>query len=155
MNRMALCLVMALASGLGFAAPAAAQSAQAGIEAALVEFAEAFNSKDAAAVAAHYTEDAAVLPPDAARVDGRENIEKFWRGAMDAGLTDLALKAVEVEESGDLAYEVGTFTFKAPGEGGALAEAAGKYIVIWKKEPDGAWRLHRDIWNGDPAKAAQ
>lgn len=153
--KIAISLLVALATGLGFAAPARAQSAQASIEAALVEFAKAFNGKDAAAVAAQYTEDAALLPPDAARVDGRANIEKFWKGAMDAGLTDLALKAVEVEESGDLAYEVGTVTFKMPGEGGALTEAAGKYIVVWKKGPDGSWRLHRDIWNSDPAKAAQ
>ena len=25
--------------------------------------------------------------------------------------------------------------------------AEGKYIVIWKRDDDGAWRLHRDIWN--------
>lgn len=133
------------------AGPACAQSAKESIEAALVTFEEAFNSGDAAAVAAHYTEDAALLPPDAARVDGRAAIEKFWKGAMDSGFKDLNLEAVEVEESGQIAYEVGTFAGTVPGQGGGRANIAGKYIVVWKKAQDGAWRLHRDIWNGDPA----
>jgi ketosteroid isomerase-like protein len=31
---------------------------------------------------------------------------------------------------------------------------SGKYIVVWKKDGD-AWRLHRDIWNTDPAPAVE
>jgi uncharacterized protein (TIGR02246 family) len=131
--------------------PAHAQSAKESIEAALVTFEKAFNSSDAAAVAAHYTEDAALLPPDAARVDGREAIHKFWKGAMDGGLKDLALQAVEVEESSQIAYEIGKFAGNVPGQDGARADVTGKYIVVWKKDQDGTWRLHRDIWNSDPA----
>jgi uncharacterized protein (TIGR02246 family) len=131
------------------AGPACSQSAKESIEAALVTFEEAFNSSDAAAVAAHYTEDAALLPPDAAQVDGRQAIEKFWKGAMDSGFQDLNLAAVE--ESGQVAYEVGTFAGTVPGQGGGQAQIAGKYIVVWKKAQDGVWRLHRDIWNATPA----
>jgi ketosteroid isomerase-like protein len=61
-----------------FAGPASAQSAKESIDAALLTFEQAFNSGDAAAVATHYTEDAALLPPDAARVDGSQSIFKFW-----------------------------------------------------------------------------
>ena len=143
---------LAVLALIGFMAePAAAQSAKASIEAALVTFEEAFNSGDTAAVAAHYTQDAVLLPPDATRVDGREAIQNFWKGAMDSGLKDLRLEAVEVEESGDLAYEVGKFALSVPGKDGAPADVMGKYIVVWKKGPDGTWRLHRDIWNSDPA----
>ena len=129
------------------AGPVQAQSAKAEIEAAVAEFEKAFNGKDAAAVAGLYTEDAAIFPPDAPRIDGREGIGKYWGGAIDAGVTDLALTAIEIEDHGSSAHEVGTFTLKAPGEGGAATEVKGQYIVIWKKAGDGGWRLHRDIWN--------
>jgi uncharacterized protein (TIGR02246 family) len=132
-------------------APANAQSTREAIEAVLVKFSEAFNSKDAAAVAAHYAEDAAVFPPDSARIDGRANIQNFWKGAIDAGLSDLTLKAVEVQDQGDWAYEVGELGYSAPGTGDSRSTATGKYIVIWKKDADGTWRIYRDIWNSNAA----
>ncbi len=129
------------------AGPVQAQSAKDEIEAVIGQFEEAFNGKDAAAIAELYTEDAAIFPPDAPRIDGREGIGNYWRGAIDAGVTDMALTAVEIEAHENMAHEVGTFTLKAPGEGGASTEVKGQYIVIWKKAGDADWRLHRDIWN--------
>lgn len=126
---------------------AAAQSAREDIEAALTKFTGAFNSGNAAAVGQMYTEDAAVLPPDGKRVDGRKGVEEFWQGAIKGGMKNLTLKALEVEESANLAYEVGAFTLDVPSKGGALSTVAGKYLVVWKKGDDGTWRLHRDIWN--------
>ena len=33
---------------------------------------------------------------------------------------------------------------------------SGKYVVVWKKQDDGNWRLHVDIWNSDlPAPGQQ
>lgn len=132
--------------------PANAQSPRDDIEAALVTFAAAFNRGDDAGVVAHYAEDGAILPPDSARVDGRTNIQAFWKGAIDAGLADLTLKAVEVGGSGDIAFEVGEVSYSAPDKTGARSTATGKYIVVWKKGTDGVWRLYRDIWNANPAK---
>jgi len=132
--------------------PANAQSPRDDIEAALVTFAAAFNRGDDAGVAAHYAEDGAILPPDSARVDGRANIQAFWKGAIDAGLADLTLKAVEVGGSGDIAFEVGEVSYSAPDKTSARSTATGKYIVVWKKGTDGVWRLYRDIWNANPAK---
>ncbi|WP_274629962.1 YybH family protein [Arvimicrobium flavum] len=108
---------------------------------------ESFNNKDAAAVAAHYTDDGAMLPPNEERIQGRENIQKLWQGWIDAGVTGLTLKALEVVEGGDIAFEEGAYTLKAPGADGKLMEDVGKYVVVWKKGPGGAWQLYRDIWN--------
>ncbi|PAQ04539.1 YybH family protein [Mesorhizobium temperatum] len=126
---------------------ASAQSAREDIEAALTKFTDAFNSGNAAAVAQIYTEDAALLPPDGKRVDGRKGVEEFWQGAIKGGMKNFTLKALEVEESENLAYEVGAFTLDVPSKDGALSTVAGKYIDVWKKGDDGTWRLHRDIWN--------
>lgn len=130
-------------------APAFAQGAAEGIEAAGKEFETAFNGGDGAGIANLYTEDAALLPPGADRVEGKEDIATFWQGAIDAGLTDLDLSTTEVVEAGDLAFEVGNVTMNAPNPDGAAVPLAGKYIVVWQRGDDGAWRLHRDIWNID------
>jgi uncharacterized protein (TIGR02246 family) len=130
----------------------AAQNAAAGIAETSERFEAAYNSGDAAAMAELYTEDGALLPPGAARVDGREGIAALWQGYMDAGVQDLDLETVEIEDHGDSASEVGIYTLTVPdGEGGRVT-GHGKYIVLWQRGEDGVWRLHRDIWNDTPAE---
>ena len=147
-----LAFVSILTALATFPAVVAAQDAAAGIAETSERFEAAYNGGDAAAMAELYTEDGALLPPGAERVDGREGIQALWQGYMDAGVRDLDLETVEVEDHGNAASEVGTYTLTAPdGEGGRVA-AEGKYIVLWRKGDDGVWRLHRDIWNETPAE---
>ncbi len=119
------------------------------IEATIKTLLESLSGGDAAGVAAHYTDDAALLPPEAARIDGREGIQGFWQALIDAGVRDVALTTQEVDDFGDVANEVGTISATAPSEDGGRVQLAGKYVVVWKRGGDGTWRLHRDIWNFD------
>ncbi len=119
------------------------------IEATIKTLLESLSGGDAAGVAAHYTDDAALLPPDAPRIDGREGIQGFWQALMDAGVRDVALTTQEVDDFGDVANEVGVISATAPSEDGGRVQLTGKYVVVWKRGGDGTWRLHRDIWNFD------
>jgi len=110
------------------------------------KFGAAAARKDYAGMAALYTDNAKVLPPDAPIVTGKKAIEEFWRAAATAlGLTDVTLKTVDLEVTGDTAYEVGEAELKL-GSG----QAKVKYLVVWHRGGDGQWRLHRDIWNSMP-----
>ncbi|MDH3742192.1 MAG: SgcJ/EcaC family oxidoreductase [Hyphomicrobiales bacterium] len=119
------------------------------IEATIKTLVECLNGGDAAGVAAHYTNDAALLPPDAARIDGREGIQGVWQGLIDAHVRDVAMTTQEVDVFGNVANEVGTITATAPSKGGGRAQLAGKYVAVWKCGAEGNWQLHRDIWNFD------
>jgi ketosteroid isomerase-like protein len=134
--------------------PPAERPARPNIDAVVAQFVKEFNSKDAAALAFHYAEDAAAFPPGQARVEGRENIRKMWEQAIKSGASNFMLTTNEVEESGNLAFESGTFSLDGPGNNGTVAKSSGKYVVVWKKAVDGTWQMYRDIWNEDqPAKA--
>ncbi len=119
------------------------------IEATIKTLLESLSGGDAAGVAAHYTDDAALLPPEAARIDGREGIRGYWQALIDAGIGDVEMTTQEVDNFGDVANEVGTISATAPSEDGGRVRWAGKYVVVWKRGGDGTWRLHRDIWNFD------
>ncbi|MGB0748116.1 MAG: YybH family protein [Magnetospiraceae bacterium] len=110
---------------------------------------DAINDGNAAAIAPLYTLDAAILPPGTPRQDGREAIQAYWQGAIDMGLTVDSLTSHEVDQAGDLAIAIGVFNGSVPDGSGGRAPVAGKFIVIWRQDADGAWRLHRDIWNMD------
>ena len=98
---------------------------------------------DAAGLAALYTENGQVLPPNGDFVSGRQAIQGFWQAIIGMGIKAARLESVEVEGLGDTAIEVGKFGLYG-GEGQELDK--GKYIVIWKRE-HGQWMLHRDIFN--------
>ncbi len=54
-----------------------------------------------------------------------------------------SLTTVDVQQAGDIAFEVGTYEMKG-GDGKVLDR--GKYLVVWKRE-NTEWKLYRDIWN--------
>jgi uncharacterized protein (TIGR02246 family) len=119
------------------------------IEATIKTLLDSLSGGDAAGVAAHYTDDAALLPPDAPRIDGREGIQGAWQALMDTDVRDVVLTTQEVDFFGDVANEVGIISATAPSEDGGRVQWAGKYVAVWKRGGDGTWRLHRDIWNFD------
>lgn len=128
-----------------------AKEARSSIEAANAKFGETFERGDAAGVAAFYTTDAIVFPPDSQMVKGRQAITEFWQATMKSGVKGAKLTTIDVGRSGDVAYETGTVVLTIQPEGKAATTASAKYLVVWKRQSDGSWQLHRDIWNDLPA----
>ena len=123
------------------------------IDAANVRFGEAVRSADAAALASLYTEDARILPPNSEMIQGREGIEAYWAGGFQMGIKDIVLTAVDVIGMGDMVCEIGKAVVAIQPEGMDAIEDIAKYLVVWKKDVDGTWKLHVDIWNTSlPAK---
>ncbi len=117
------------------------------LEESNLKFGEAGRQGDAAAMAALYTEDATLLPPNSEMIKGREGIEAVWSGVIQMGAKDVVLTTVDVYGSGDLAYEVGNYVLTIQPEGQEPIEDKGKYVVVWKQIADGSWKMHVDIWN--------
>lgn len=104
----------------------------------------AFNAKDGAGIAAVYTADAVLLPPDAAPIEGLEAISGFW-GDFAGSVDSARLEIQEMFVDGDLANVIGTFKLEVAGE----QPLTGKYVEMWTRGEAG-WRMHRDIWNATP-----
>ena len=106
-------------------------------------FMAAFGDGDATGMAALYTAEGQLAPPNSEVIAGTEGIAGFWQAVMDMGLKSAKLETIELEEYGDTAVEQGRYQL-ADAEGNVADH--GKYIVIWKRDGDD-WKLHRDIWN--------
>jgi ketosteroid isomerase-like protein len=115
------------------------------IDKANSEFAAAMNRGDVAAAVRVYTEDAQLLPPNSPAVNGRTNIQGFWEGAAQAlGIKQVSIHTVSVEFIDDTAIEQGEYTLEL-----AAGEDEGKFIVVWKRQPDDSWKWQVDIFNSD------
>jgi uncharacterized protein (TIGR02246 family) len=107
-------------------------------------------TKDPKAIAEFYSEDGAILAPGMPIAKGRSAVEAAWKGLV--GMKDFSLtfspSLVDVAQSGDIAYEIGTyelgFTTDKP------VHDKGKYVVVWKKSGDD-WKVMADIFNSDGA----
>lgn len=138
-------LPLVLLAAAGHAAPAT--DPKSAIEAANAEFSAAFAKGDAAAVAALYAADGAIMPPGGEAVRGKAAIQKYWQGAITGGVAGITLKTVEVYGHGRVATEVGEYELKDQA-GKSLDH--GKYIVIWRAV-GGGWRLLRDMYSTNVA----
>jgi len=105
---------------------------------------EALNSGDVEAVAALYSDDARLLPPNAELAQGRPAVAAEFAAMVAAGLT-IDLENVDAVVAGDVGYKVGTYTLLAPG---GVTVDRGKYIDVWRKV-DGQWKITNDIWNSN------
>ncbi|MBV9689650.1 MAG: SgcJ/EcaC family oxidoreductase [Ktedonobacteraceae bacterium] len=119
---------------------------RAAIEANNRKFGQAFHHRDAAAVAALYSENAHILPPGSEMMQGRAAIQAFWQAQMDSGVKEVELETVDVEfGGGTLATEIGHFVLTIQ-QGSETVKSSGKYAATWKQEGED-WKLHVDIWN--------
>lgn len=122
------------------------------IEAAAVSQAEAAVALDWGAFASHYTPGGLMLVPGEPAVEGREAIAAITSGS---DVVDFATTAQTIEGCSELAYRLGTYTFKFPLPGSEEPGIdTGKFVEIWKKQPDGSWLIAVDIWNAGPLAAA-
>ena len=113
------------------------------------DFAKALNDKDAKAASMLYSEDATLLPPNEPIVKGRENIQKYWQAAIDAGTTNVSVSTISTGSDGDLGYEIGRFQLSYLDEDGNMVTEKGKYTELLKRTADGKWISICGIWNSD------
>jgi uncharacterized protein (TIGR02246 family) len=139
------CAVVAALAGSSRIAVAQVAGVKAAIDAANKKLGAAVAAGNAAGVAALYTDDATMLPPNGETVRGRAAIEKLFQAMIAAGIKQATLTAQEVEAHRDTATEVGAYSVK---DAAGKELDRGKYVVIWK-QVKGEWKLHRDIFNSD------
>jgi len=104
--------------------------------------------KDFDTLIALYTDDAIVLPPNAAKVQGRAAVLE-WMKAFPT-IADAKLMIEEINGYGDLAFVRGAYFMTLMPEGAPEPiQDRGKFIEIRRKQADGAWLMARDIFNSD------
>ena len=110
-------------------------------------------AKDSAAIAQLYTEDGAVMPPNAPIGKGRAAIQQTWASMMNTPGFELtfAPEQIVLSGSGDMALDRGTDRLTVT-PGGRAQTDTGKYVVVWRKV-GGEWKAAADIFNSDlPAR---
>lgn len=116
-------------------------------------FAKDVAEQGGAAFARWFANDGVTLGNGAAPVIGQVAIAKSanW-SAKDYQLTWTPTDAV-MGPSGDIGYTWGHFEGHSKDANGNPITTTGRYISIWRKEPDGTWKVVLDAGANEPAAA--
>lgn len=152
MKRLLVSLAPLSLLATAIAIPARAQVADsAAAAAAIAESASAFSRAlergDAARMASQYVDDATLIPPSGRLVTGRDAILAFWTPRNpDFRTLEHSLTTDRLVITGDVAMEVGTWRQQGQLREEAPIESAGRYLVVWRRQADGTWRMQFDSW---------
>jgi ketosteroid isomerase-like protein len=105
----------------------------------LTDYENAWQKKDASALAALFAEDGFVLSSGVPPVRGRAQIEKHYTGQGGP----LSLRALAYATEGPIGYIIGGFAQKK-GE-----SDIGKFTLTLRKGADGRWLIMSDMDNGN------
>lgn len=126
------------------------------IDAVNVRFTSAFKHGDADSIIALYTNDAVQLNPNFPAWEGSAAIKQAFAGFFNAmTISDASFTTHDIVIAGNKAIERGSYALRLkPKNGGAEIADRGKYVTTWERQPDGSWKIIRDISNTDVAPAA-
>lgn len=120
------------------------------IQAVSEQFMRHIESGNVDSLAALYTEDVVVMPPNQPAVHGRAAVRE-WQADFPPVSEFIALND-EIQGVGDLAYVRGRYVLRLAIEGAPVD--SGKYLEIRRRQADGSWPIAVDIFNSSlPAPA--
>jgi uncharacterized protein (TIGR02246 family) len=119
---------------------------EAAIRAGDAEFVKAAEAKDLERCMSLYADDAVFLGSGVPAQIGKENIRKVIQGLLAAPALQFTVNitSVTVARSGDLAMDQGTVQETATDKKGKPVTNTSQYVLVWKKMPDGSWKIAAD-----------
>lgn len=114
------------------------------------KFQQAVKEEGGAAFASFFAEDAVTINNKQEVVSGRANIA----GSAKWSPADLQLswapQGGRMSPAGDMGFTWGHFVERSKDKSGKQATRSGRYMTIWKRQQDGAWKVVMDASNEEP-----
>lgn len=128
--------------------PVRAEQDNAAIDKVRLKFNAAFNEGNAKAMDQLIDLKGVWLPPGKPSIVGKDNIVAHYANYFAGVRSKFELKPGDIQLGDGWAFMNGDFTrADTPKAGGTAKQASGHYLWVLKKQPDGTWKIARDIWN--------
>ena len=116
------------------------------IRAAERALAQAFESPDRTAWVDSYTDDAIFVGPGVPAIEGRAALLEI---APQVSISSMEIEAHSTLGTGDLAATFGRATWVSGPEGSGAPTVRRRFLMVWRRDLDGAWRIAREMLNED------
>jgi ketosteroid isomerase-like protein len=115
-------------------------------------FAKDVLERGGAGFAAWFAEDGVALGNGAAPLIGRVAIAKSANWSPKVYQLTWTPTAAVMGPSGDMGYTWGHFEGRSKDANGNAVTTTGRYMTIWRKQPDGEWKVTLDAGSNEPAE---
>jgi uncharacterized protein (TIGR02246 family) len=106
------------------------------------EWAKLWMAKDLKQVVELYADDGVFLTGSGDRLTGKAVIRDLFRKALETNTSNISVRSVRTEVSGDLAYDSGDYRETiTPVAGGSKVELQRNYLIVFRKRNDGKWLI--------------
>lgn len=113
-------------------------------------WAAAARAGDVDEVVSFWTDDARVMLPGRATVEGKAAIRRMVEEDFATEGFEVSWEPAGAEVGGALGYTWGHSESTMPDEGGDLVTTHGRYLAVWRKQGDGTWKCVMDFVNEAP-----
>ena len=130
--------------------PASAAELKHFVDSVQAKYIEAVVKADVAALSGFYTDDAIVIAPNVKASHGRAEIDTANKTMLTmAKFTGLKLHTEDLQVVGsDIGIETGTYEQTLQPKGKTLHDT-GNYLVVWKKQAAGGWKIYRLAYDSE------
>jgi len=126
--------------------PGSDPSARTEITAQTERYAGALRDNDTAGILALWTDDGVYLDATTPTVVGRAALDSMFQGIFAAArVVDVSLEIEEIMVDRDLAFERLSFMETVHPHGAEPMAVRGRAFLVWRRGPDGTWRIARGI----------
>lgn len=126
-------------------APDTRAADEAAIRTADADFVKAAAAKDLDKCMSLYEDDAVLFSAGSPAAVGKDNIRNVIQRMLAAPMQlSVNVASVDVARSGDLAMDRGTVQAAVTDKKGKTTTQTSEYVLVWKKQADGAWRIAAD-----------
>ncbi len=116
------------------------------------EFSEATAKGGGKAFASWFAPDGVTLGDGKAPVEGQGAIAAVATWSPAEYQLTWTTAGARMSPDGDYGFTWGEYTGVVKGEGGDASRERGRYILVWKKQAEGQWKVELDASNTGPAK---
>jgi ketosteroid isomerase-like protein len=111
----------------------------------------ALHTKQLESILKFYSADAAFLQPSGERITGSAALRNLFQTIMTTFNSELIMHSLNLETSGDLAYDSGGFEENLTNIVNRTKIASkGSYVIIYKRQASGSWQIVQHVWTGIP-----
>ena len=96
-----------------------------------------------------FAEDAVIMPPNDTTLYGKDEIRSWWEDYFSFfRVASIVQTEREITVEGNQAFERESFSATIiPKESGARILDDIRSLSVWRREPDGNWKISHQIWN--------